>query len=363
MKHSALSIGITLLLASVAIHADNNIAEQYQDGTGLKSSLTQTGSDNYSLQRQEGGRYDTIETSQVGTGNRATALQNGFGEGNIQIDQNGAANQAMVQQQPGSESYTAANGGSISQAGSGNLSEVTQGGIQNYAQSLQSGDNNEHTVMQDGYLNYASLASYGDNNRISVSTLPNTLPMGNSVDAIQVGNANTAVVEQSGTGAYIRTRQEGNGNTVEALQRNESDSLAPDAIVSIYGSDNRLTIDQNGASRMEAYLDGNSNSVNVRQERQQTGSASSLLTDVIGSNNSIDVSQVSNELSLPSRMTITQRGDELDVTARQDNTSSGNLEVFQSGSLGVATVQQSGIYNEARLVQNGMANSASITQQ
>ena len=187
--------------------------------------------------------------------------------------------------------------------------------------------------------------------------------MDNSVGAIQVGNANTAVVEQSGTGAYIRTRQEGSGNTVEALQRNESDSLAPDAIVSIYGSDNRLTIDQNGASRMEAYLDGNSNSVNVRQERQQTGSASSLLTDVIGSNNSIDVSQVSNELSLPSRMTITQRGDDLHVTARQDNTSSGNLEVFQSGSLGVATVQQSGIYNEARLVQNGTANSASITQQ
>ncbi|MBA1246209.1 hypothetical protein [Pseudomonas luteola] len=114
---------------------------------------------------------------------------------------------------------------------------------------------------------------------------------------------------------------------------------------------------------MEAYLDGNSNSVNVRQERQQTGSASSLLTDVIGSNNSIDVSQISNELSLPSRITITQRGDELDVTARQDNTSSGNLEVFQSGLLGVATVQQSGIYNEAKLVQNGMANSASITQQ
>ena len=54
MKRSALSIGITLLLASVAIHADNNIAEQYQDGTGLKSSLTQTGSDNYSLQRQAG---------------------------------------------------------------------------------------------------------------------------------------------------------------------------------------------------------------------------------------------------------------------------------------------------------------------
>ncbi|WP_425281455.1 curlin repeat-containing protein [Pseudomonas luteola] len=107
---------------------------------------------------------------------------------------------------------------------------MTQGGIQNYAQSLQSGDNNEHTVTQDGYLNYASLASYGDNNRISVSTLPNTLPMGNSVDAIQVGNANTAVVEQSGTGAYIRTRQEGSGNTVEALQRNESDSLAPDAL-------------------------------------------------------------------------------------------------------------------------------------
>jgi hypothetical protein len=34
---------------NVAIHADSNIAEQYQDGTGLKSSLTQTGSSSYSL--------------------------------------------------------------------------------------------------------------------------------------------------------------------------------------------------------------------------------------------------------------------------------------------------------------------------
>lgn len=363
MKRSACFAGVLILVAPLVVTAQENVAEQYQDGTGLQMSVTQLGSGNYSLQRQEGDRYDTAETRQSGTDNQAVSIQTTVGEGRISIDQAGANNQATVVQQWGaSGDGSAANGGYVTQEGAGNVTTLTQEGAFSYITSLQQGNNNQHTVRQEGYLVSAQLESYGSGNVITVGALPGSYISSNGAIISQAGDSNGVTVWQGGSAAEITVTQQGNGNAVESYQRSDDEGLSGRARIAQDGSNNQAILDQTGyRSLLESSQVGTSNRLTVQQQSNST--RSTIIANVTGSDNSMDVTQSNLWYRAPNSIDIAQEGNNLiGVVAQVEATGSISL-LTQEGAFHNAHIQQTGISNQVELTQSGLANTAALMQQ
>ncbi len=95
-----------------------------------------------------------VEVSQFGQAGRSTVLQGP-----------GSGNEASVTQTAGSDRADSF----ISQTGSDNFADVTQGGVNNESDILQSGNSNTATVMQTSDSNYSNVNQSGNGNTATVT--------------------------------------------------------------------------------------------------------------------------------------------------------------------------------------------------
>ncbi len=315
--------------------------------------------------------------------------------------QTGNDNEIILEQRGGSSSAI------LLQQGDANFSRVEQGGDDTSLQStqleiLQSGSSNQATVYQASDYNFGHLAAVmqlGDDNFAEVVQADGN---GSRATIHQQGARNIHRVEQLFYANGLESRTFGTDNLTEVTQNG-----AATATTQQFGSNNRITIDQNvfaygGAVTVEQ--DGAFNQAAVTQvgSRYYTGEVN---LRQLGSDNSAQVVQwagfsnfsftqngIGNELTArQSTRTGTIRGSSVGndnrVNISQDydgpvldiaqNGSANEIDVVQDAAYGTASISQTGDANvavlnqltefaapppSATIIQNGTGNSTSITQ-
>ena len=203
---------------------DFNRALQIQRSTALEGDLGETAVINQGVNAAST-RAEAIQ-DQSGAGNYAEINQDG---GDVPAAdpgdyakqrQTGWNNTALASQDTnGADSYSEANFSFQDQAGENNLSDHSQSGGENWAQSKQMGNNNVVDTDQDGNFNRAHVTQMWSN---SVATTS------------QVGEANFAFVNQmEGQSSYIS--QNGTHNKAAVFQANPGSYLPDNQTELIFG--------------------------------------------------------------------------------------------------------------------------------
>lgn len=333
---------LSLLIANQA--AAFNEAQQDQNGTDNYADVVQqNGSDNYSSQLQEGdanvaytlqnGTQLSASSEQRGAGNISTIEQNGLNS-QATVMQDGSYNLATVYQEAnGAEGHTA----TLSQIGNQNLAYVEQiDGIVSVADIYQNGEGNSVDVTQQRTANHLGAEQIGDGNTALVEQFGNT-----TAYLSQTGTANAISLHQDGTsvGAFASISQDGTGNEVNLSQHASQYSAGDVRLVQI-GTDNIADVVENsGFGSFTFTQDGTGNELTA----QHGGRSTTIEGTSIGDFNRVDIQQSFDGSSL----TIAQNG------------SYNEIDVDQTGYYGVGDIQQTGTENYASLVQVGTSSSVS----
>ena len=243
------------------------------------------------------------------------------------VDQGGNANSAFVDQDRGADGSAGAgtdqtatidqdgddNETDVIQEGDTNTTEVTQAGDRNRSDNTSTGARNTVTVDQGpetvntwfgpilfgGNDNESDVAIAGDDNDVNVTQIRDGNESevdveggDNDIDVTQddsqFGDGNTSTVQIDGAGAF--GGDNGSNNEVTVNQDGDNDSE-----VSIFGDDNDVDVDQRGRNTLtidiSGVFEGDDNTVNVDQN---AGFGNDADIGIIGDGNTLNIDQAGN---------------------------------------------------------------------
>lgn len=169
----------------------------------------------------------------------------------------------------------------------------------------QIGATNRATVVQNRPTQYAQVVQQGEGNTVEASQRDNGDQF---AQIVQNGQDNTALLTQSGTGSTtLLLGQEGNRNRLDLFQ-NDSSLAGSAAVLLQRGNDNTIALSQDGGdNQVNLSQEGNGNAMNVIQENSgnrltwtQIGDGLSQPQVVQGGNQVIEITQTNTGAIPPS---------------------------------------------------------------
>ena len=241
------------------------------------------------------------------------------------------------------------NNASIDQTNDLNDATVTQTGMQNQTNIVQS---TEASIIggPDSYTE-ANVEQTGDQNAVDLDQ--DAFYGFSDVTINQEGDENYAGLLTQNGGGHANINMDGNGNWLsglnglsQAVQKNNNNNFYLD----VMGDDNGVQMNQEGA-HADVILEGSGNFVKLRQKNSGYTTVHTALINVNGGENNINVDQS----ALDENVGGTNNYTDINLL---NNSSMNSVTVGQYGSHHIADVTVDGSSNTATITQNGAGSMA-----
>ncbi|MEW6175351.1 MAG: hypothetical protein AB1588_06620 [Pseudomonadota bacterium] len=325
------------------------LAETTQTGNDNEVVLEQSGGSNTAMQLQQGNtNFSRVE--QDGGDNSAQTTQLNL-DNQVEVFQSGTANQATVYQ---ASDYTFGHSASVIQLGDENVAELVQTeGNGSQATIHQQGAGNVHRVEQLFYANGVESRTFGTDNLTEV-----TQNGAATATTQQFGSNNRITIDQNvfAYGGAVTVEQDGAFNAATVTQVGGR-YYTGEVDLKQLGSANNAQVEQwAGFSNLTFTQDGIGNELTARQ----TTRTGTIRGSSVGNDNRVNISQGYDGPVLD----IAQNGSANEINVVQD-AAYGTASISQTGDANVAVLNQLTEFAappSAAIIQNGTGNSTSITQ-